>query len=214
MKKEEKIFLPPLLLRYYLITDTKQCSAERLPQIVREALSAGFKAIQLREKDMATIELYNLALKLREITAEANALLIINDRIDIHLAVGADGVHLGWKSIPVEKVRSMLGSDDWIGVSAHSVEEAIKAEKEGASYITISPIYRTHSEEYFSPRGVSIIEELKLKISIPIIALGGINETNAKDCFQAGATGVAMISRIVAAADPYKAAKSIIDYSI
>lgn len=211
MAKDEKVFIPPVLLRHYLITDSKLCTIDKLPNIVRAALKAGFKAVQLREKELSTIELYNLAKILREITSEANALFFINDRVDIHLAVGADGVHLGWKSMPVKKVRAMLGLDDWIGVSVHSVEEAKKAEQEGASYIIVGPIFETPSKApYMKPLGLDILTKLKKEISIPFIAVGGIDESNTKSVFESGASGVAMIRCIMTAKDPNITAKNII----
>jgi len=210
---EEKVYMPPVMLKYYLITDRKQCSSEDdLPKAVKEALKAGFKAVQLREKDLPTIDLYNLALKIRGITSETNALFFVNDRIDIALAVGADGVHLGWQSLPVMKVREMLGPDDWLGVSTHSIEEAIKAEKGGASYITIGPIFTTPSKEgIIKPLGVEPLKILREKLSIPIIAVGGINESNVKEVLKAGANGVAMIRPILTSKDPFFAARKIIE---
>lgn len=210
----EKVFLPQVLIKHYLITDTTKCPVEQLPGVVEEALKAGFKAVQLREKNLSTKEQFELAIKLREITAKANAILIINDRVDIYLASNADGVHLGWQSMPVKKVRQLLGKDDWIGVSAHSVEDAIKAEEEGASYVTISPIFDTGDKSYpQTPLGVNIIKELRREIKIPIVALGGINENNAKEVFEAGASGIALIRSILSVKEPFIAAKNIIESS-
>ncbi|MBI4709924.1 MAG: thiamine phosphate synthase [Nitrospirae bacterium] len=149
----------PIDFRLYLITDRKlftvHCS---LFTAIKEALKGGARAIQLREKDLGTRELLKLAYKMRELTKRYNAKLFINDRLDIALAVGADGVHLAQNSIPVDAVRNAVNKKLLIGVSAHSLKEALEAEKKGADFITLGPVYRTQSKlKYGAPLGIETL---------------------------------------------------------
>lgn len=187
--------------KLYLITDRKlfkaQCS---LCLAIEDALKAGVKVIQLREKDLPTRELLNMTYMMRDLTEQYNARLFINDRVDIALAVGADGVHLGQNSIPVHAVRKISGNKLLIGVSTHSIDEAIEAEKDGADYITLGPIYRTLSKlKYGKPIGINILKEVRAVVSIPIFAIGGIKLDKVEELTEAGADGVALISAILTA---------------
>jgi len=204
--------------KIYLITDRKLITHHpSLITAVEEALKAGLKAVQLREKDLPTRELLNMAYKFREITSRYNAKLIINDRLDIALCVDADGVHLGQNSIPVGAVRKLINalrithhaSRFLIGVSTHNIAEASTAEKEGADFITYGPIYPTHSKlQYGKPVGLESLAEAAKKINIPIWGIGGIKLDNVSDVINAGAHGVALISGILGEADVKSAAKS------
>lgn len=187
--------------KLYLITDRKQ-SKLPLPDAVRLALQGGVTAIQLREKDLPVRELLALAQELRSITAEFGARLFINDRVDVAVAVNADGVHLGHQSMPVEAARKIVGSGMMIGVSTHSVQEARSAQAGGADFITYGPIFLTPSKaQYDKPVGKESILSVAGEIDIPLFALGGIKCGDVLNVLTAGADGVALISGIMAADD-------------
>jgi thiamine-phosphate pyrophosphorylase len=194
----------------YLITDRKLVTrhASRvtdhasLVTAVRQALKGGVKAVQLREKDLDTGSLLKMAYKMRILTEEHKAKLFINDRFDIALAVGADGVHLTQSSMPVSKVRETVKKRLLIGVSAHSMKEAKEAEKGGADFITFGPVYRTPSKlKYGKPVGIDVLKQVSRKTNIPIFAIGGINSSRIKDISESGAHGVAMIREVLASDD-------------
>ncbi|HSB34073.1 MAG TPA: thiamine phosphate synthase [Nitrospirota bacterium] len=195
--------------KLYLITDRKQTRIP-LPDAVRLALKGGVRAVQLREKDLPIRELLAVALELRMLTGEFGAKLFINDRVDVAVAVEADGVHLGHQSMPPEAVRKIVGSRMLIGVSTHNREEAFSAEKNGADFITFGPIFPTPSKmKYGAPVGVEALREAKRHIRIPVFGLGGIRPDNIPEVMMAGADGVAMISAIFAARDIRKTALEI-----
>ena len=169
---------------------------------VEEALKGGIEAVQLREKDMATRPLLELAYAMRELTSRYKAKLFINDRVDIALAVGADGVHLGQKSMPAGAVRRTW-PELLIGVSCHNQAEAQIAEGERADFITLGPVYETPSKLKYglSPIGVEAIRGIKAKVGIPVFAIGGIKLDNLSEVLSSGADGVAVISGILSAGD-------------
>lgn len=167
-----------------------------------EALKAGVMAIQLREKDLSTRELLRLAYDMRGLTKRYNAMLLINDRLDIALAAGADGVHLGLQGIPAGAARTIVPKDFLIGCSAHNIEEASEAEQGGADFITLGPVFQTPSKmRYGNPIGLEAVREIKSKVSIPVYAIGGIKTENALSAIEAGADGIAVISAILGADD-------------
>lgn len=190
-----------------LITDRNLCK-QPLLKAIESALKGGVKTVQLREKGLATHELYSLACELRKITSEFKANFIVNDRVDIALAVEADGVHLGWQSLPFGIVRKLLGFEKLIGVSTHNRQEALQAQEYGADYITFGPIFDTPSKTgLLKPTGVEEIQRLKKEIHIPIVALGGINEKNVEVVLDGGADGIAVISSIMHAENPESTAR-------
>jgi thiamine-phosphate pyrophosphorylase len=192
--------------RLYLITDRKVARSP-LPEAVRLALEGGVKAVQLREKDLPVRELLALAKELRSVTSEFGAKLFINDRVDVATAVGADGVHLGGTSMPVDAVRKVVRKDLQIVVSTHNVNEARAAQDGGADFITYGPIFETPSKtQYGAPVGVKSIRDIKKEVSIPIYAIGGINSGNMLQVMSAGADGIAVISAIMTAEDIRKTA--------
>jgi thiamine-phosphate pyrophosphorylase len=195
--------------KLYLITDRK-ITKMPLPAAVRLALKGGVRAVQVREKDLPVRELLAIAQELRRITRESKAKLFINDRVDVAIAVEADGVHLGHQSMPSEAVRKIVGKKMLIGVSTHSLAEAVNAEEAGADFITLGPIFVTPSKmQYGEPLGVESIGIVKKHIRIPVFGLGGIKNANIAQIMQAGADGIAMISAIIAADDIQKAAELI-----
>ncbi len=200
---------PPDNLPLVLITDRNLCKHPFL-NTIKLALKGGVTTVQVREKGLTTHELYSLALELREVTSDFNANLIINDRVDIALAVEADGVHLGWQSLPFPVVRRLLGSEKLIGISTHGRQEALQAKDFGADYITLGPVFETPSKSgLLQPTGTGEIQNIKNEIKIPVIALGGINVENVEAVLAAGADGIAVISSIMYADDPEDAAKNL-----
>ena len=192
--------------RLYLITDRK-VATKPLPEAVRQALEGGVRCVQLREKDLPIRELLALAQELRSITREFGAKLIINDRVDVAVAVEADGVHLGTKSMPPQGARKIVRKSMLIGVSTHLLDEAKAAQDGGADFITFGPIFDTPSKaQYGLPVGVKSIRCIKNEVSIPIYAIGGIKSGNILQAMSAGADGIAVISAIMTADDIRKTA--------
>lgn len=157
---------------------------------VKQAVDAGVDMVQLREKDLPSKEYFELARQIKIICEKRSVILIINDRVDIALAVDADGVHLGWQSLPFHIVRHLLGKEKIIGISTHSKDEAVLAQEKGADYITLS---RNNFAQFH----------------IPIFAVGGINENNAAEVIKAGANGIAVISAILQAKNIYETTKHL-----
>ena len=188
-------------LPLYLITDRKLFSAPGVMYMALETvLEVGVKAIQLREKDLAVRELFDMAVWMRELTGKYNALLFINDRIDVALSVQANGVHLGQNSLPVSAARKIAGRKLLIGVSTHSVEEALEAEKDGADFVTLGPVYETPAKlNYGPPIGIDTLRKVKSRVSLPVYAIGGIKPERVEEVKKAGADGLALISGILAA---------------
>jgi len=195
----------------YLITDRQQTGGMRLIDVVEEALKGGVRGVQLREKDLSSKELYELAYDLRKLTAKYDARLIINDRVDIALAVEADGVHLGLNSMPIHRVRKLLGSNRLIGLSCHNQVNAIMAQENGADFITFGPVYYTPSKaNYGQPVGINRLETVSHLLNIPIFALGGIKQENIPEVLAAGASGIALVSAIIASDDPRSEAAAMV----
>lgn len=199
--------------KLYLITDRKLVHRpSSFVAVVEKALKGGVKAVQLREKDLSTRELLRLAYKMRDLTNKYSARLFINNRFDIALAVGADGVHLTQDSIPAEAVRKAVKKKLLIGVSAHSLKEAKAAQKAGADFITLGPIYRTPSKlKYGSPLGINTLEKVSRGIRVPVFAIGGVKGRKIKELKKTGVYGVAVISEIFKASDIKKKTKNLID---
>lgn len=194
----------------YLITDQYIVKGLSHVQIAEKALLGGVRFIQYREKQLSKRESYKVALQLREITRKYNAVLIINDDIDIALAVDADGIHLGQEDFPVQAARKILGDDKIIGLSTHSLKHAEEAQGSGADYIAIGPIFRSTTKDVREPLGVDIIKEIRKISRLPVITIGGINEDNIADVMKAGADGAAVISAIITKEDITGAVKEFI----
>ena len=193
--------------RYYLVTDRKKLQGRSLNTVVEEACRSGIKAVQLREKDLPAKSLYDHAVAMREITHRHNARLFINDRVDIALAVDADGVHCRETSIRPSDIRK-LSAGLMIGTSVHSLASAGKAERDGADFLLFGPVFYTPSKkEYGEPQGVERLAEIVKSVNLPVFAVGGVTLKRAGECLEAGATGVAGISSIMTAASPGKRVK-------
>ena len=193
-----------------LITDRQRCGGSPLEDVVDEAIKGGVNLIQLREKDLPTGELLALAIRLREVT-RGRALLVINDRLDVAMAAGADGVHLPENGLPVAIARWLLGQHTLIGRSVHSEEAAAEAEQAGADYVQLGTIYATESKPDAKPAGPDLVRKVSGAVAIPVLAVGGVRAENAADVIEAGASGASVISAIEAAADPQAAARQLVE---
>ena len=180
----------------FLITD-RTTSSLNLTEITQRAVSAGIKTIQLREKNMTKKELYKEALSVRKFTLKHRAAFIINDYVDIALAVNADGVHLGQEDMPIREARKLLGENKIIGISTHSLKQAVDAQRAGADYIAFGPIFKTTTKDAGSPKGIESLIEIKKHIKIPVVAIGGITAGNASLVFETGADAAAAVSGIL-----------------
>lgn len=210
--------MPPARLRVclvdfslYLITDRMQTAGRALPAVVADALLGGLRAVQLREKDLNGCQIFELADELRNVTREYGAQLLINDRVDIAQAVAADGVHLGRASLPVAVARRILGRSRIIGYSAHSLDEAQQAERDGADFVTFGPVFATPSKAvYGEPLGLARLAEVTRCLTIPVFALGGVKISSVPEVMAAGAHGVALISAIIASPNPAAETESLL----
>jgi len=189
-------------MRVCLIAGREHCRAA-LDEVVEAALCGGVRTVHLRDKQATTRELYEMGLRLRHLTRSHDALLIINDRADIAMAVEADGVHLGWQSLPASEMRRIVGPKALVGKSVHNLTEAQQAVADGVDYIIASPIFETPSKVGLVPTlGVAGLSEIRRHVAVPIIALGGIDHSNASEVIRAGVNGIAVIRAILAADDP------------
>ena len=196
----EVLKIPTVDFRLYLITDRHQCRDRPLTGVLREACRAGVKAVQLREKDLTPLATFQLASELKMLLDGFETALLINDRADIAMAVGARGVHLPEVGIPVEGARRCLPPGTLVGVSTHSRDGAKRVEGAGADFLTFGPIFFTPSKaQYGEPLGLRALEKVARDVHLPVFAMGGITPERVKDCLATGASGVAVISAILAA---------------
>src|SRR5262245_55453410 len=197
---------PPRLI---LVTDRHATAGRDLVDVVTSALDAGLPAVQLRDKDLPGRTLFDLAERLRVATARTGALLFVNDRIDVAIAVGADGVHLGGGSLPVDVARRLLPRDRLVGVSVHAPAEVVAAAAAGADLCVFGPVYATPSKAAFGPpQGEERLREAVAAAAIPLLAIGGVGALEVPRVRAAGAAGVAVIRAILAAPDPAAATRT------
>jgi len=195
----------------YLIADTGLFQKDIISS-VRRSIDGGVKAVQLRGKNLPAREILRIGERLRLLTSEYSVKLFINDRIDVAMILGADGVHLGQNGLPVGIVRKILGDSLIIGVSTHSLKEAKDAERGGADFITFGPIFATPSKVVYGPPvGLRRLVNLTGRIKIPVFAIGGINMDRIQDVMKKGANGVAVISAILNSESVYDAAASMLN---
>lgn len=181
----------------YLVTDRKILGERELFSSVEKAILGGVTLIQLREKDISSLEFYNIAAKLKTVTDRYKTPLIINDRIDIALAVDATGVHVGQSDIPCNIVRKVVGEDKIVGISVSNFEEALKAEKDGANYLGVGAVFPTGTKNDAKSVSLETLKTIKKSVSIPVVAIGGINEKNCKQLIETDIDGIAVISAIL-----------------
>jgi thiamine-phosphate pyrophosphorylase len=195
----------------YVITDRQQTGGRPLRMVVEAALRGGARALQLREKDLPPRELYPLAQEMRQLTHAYGARLLINDRIDVALAVDADGVQLTTTSLPTRVVRQLLGPGRLIGVSTHNLAEAQAAAAEGADFVVFGPVFFTPSKApYGEPVGLAALRAVRAGVGLPILAIGGVKTANLAQVLAVGADGIAVISAIIAADDPTAATQDLL----
>ena len=196
--------------RLYIVTDRHEAVGRDLEEVVAAAAQGGAGAIQLREKDLSARDLYALGARLQAALAPYGVPLLINDRLDVALALDAAGVHLAGHSLPTAVARRVLGAEKLLGVSTHSVEEARRAAGDGADFIVFGPVFTTPSKVvYGPPQGLQQLTSVIRQVSLPVLAIGGIDHTNLPQVMQAGAYGVAMIRAVLAAPDPYHATQQL-----
>src|SRR5262245_52613716 len=194
-----------------LVTDRRATAGRPLLAVVEACLGAGLQAVQLREKDLPARDLLNLATDLRALTARHRARLVVNDRVDVALAVGADGVHLPAAGLPPAAARVLVGPERLVGVSTHSVAEAKAAAAGGADLVVFGPIYDTPSKRPFgAPRGLAELAEACRSVRLPVIAIGGVTAARGPEGREAGAAGAAGIRALLEASDPAGATKALL----
>ena len=195
----------------YVITDRRLSQGRSHQEVASAAIAGGAHVIQFRDKEMSARELIQVGEELRELTKKAGVPFIINDRVDVALAVEADGVHLGQEDMPIKLARRLLGEGKIIGVSATSLAEALEAEAEGADYLGVGPIFATDTKpDAAPPTGLEGLTEVVRRVSIPVVAIGGINRDNVEEVMAAGAAGVAVISAVVAKEDIRQATSELL----
>ncbi len=193
----------------YVITDRDLMSSPTIEDSVREAISGGATIIQLREKDATSGEFYDLALRVKAITEKAAIPLIINDRLDIAIAVDAEGVHIGQSDLPCAVARRILGPEKIIGVSATHPEQAIKAEKDGADYLGVGAMYPTSTKTDADITTRDELKEITESVDIPVVVIGGVNEESIPTFKGSGIQGFSIVSAVVAAKDVKLAAETL-----
>ena len=191
-----------------LVTDRRLCLDMPLVEKVALAVEGGVNMVQLREKDLPGGRLLELALEIQEAVRD-RALLIINERVDVALACGADGIHLGEEALSPSAARHIVGEDLLIGRSVHDMERAIEAQEQGSDYLIAGTVFATGSHPGFKPLGVGFMKEMASAVRIPYLGIGGINASNAAEVIDAGASGVAVISTILASDRPGELARAL-----
>ncbi len=196
----------------YVITGEKTALGRPPGEVAKAAIAGGATVIQLREKDCPVRRLIEIGRELRRLTREKDVTLIINDRVDVALAVEADGVHLGQDDLPPAVARQILGLEKIIGISTHSLEEALLAQQQGADYIAVGPVFATKTKDTaVGPVGLDLLRQMEGKITVPIVAIGGITIENAPEVVRAGADGVAVISAVTGVPNVKEAALALSD---
>jgi thiamine-phosphate pyrophosphorylase len=199
-------------LRLCLVTDRAQTRNRDLTAVVAECLAAGLPAVQVREKDLPAADLARLCRALRPLTAARGALLIVNDRVDVALAVGADAVQRTGTSLPIEDIRAVADKRLRIGASVHGLEEALAAQEAGADWLVFGPIYDTPAKRrYGPPQGVGALGRVAAAARVPVVAIGGITPERVREVRAAGAAGVAVISAILSAERPGEMTRRFLD---
>jgi len=194
----------------YVITDRRLSRGRSHLEVARAAIAGGATVVQLRDKEASTRGLIEAGLALRKLTRERGIAFIVNDRVDVALAVEADGVHVGQDDMPAKLARRLVGPGKIIGVSASSVEEALRAETDGADYVSASPVFTPPPKPAAPPPpGWEGLRAIAKAVHVPVIAIGGINESNVEEVIRAGADGVAVISAVVDAPNIAEAARRL-----
>lgn len=204
--------MPSIDFKVYLISDRTKTLGRPLSQVIGEAGRAGIAAVQFREKDLTLREQFELASEIRSAAKQHKMQFFVNDRVDLCLALDAEGVHLPSSGFPVTVAREILGGSKLIGVSCHSMEEVQRAEWEGADFALLGPVYDTPSKRaYGLPLGIDVFKKVRRSAAIPLFAIGGVDRSKLKEVIDAGADGVAVISAILSSPDVYRECRRLID---
>lgn len=194
----------------YVATDSQLVAEDALAEVVEAAIRGGAGVIQYREKQADTRRMVKVAGDLGRVCRRRGVVFLVNDRLDVALAVEADGVHLGQQDMPVALARQLLGPDKLIGVSVQNAGAMAEAEQEGADYLSLSPVFATSTKpDHEAPLGLEGVRTLAGASRLPVVAIGGINRTNVAEVIRAGARGVCVISAVLTAPDPERAASEI-----
>lgn len=195
----------------YLVTDRQLMSCDSLTEAVEQAILGGCTMIQLREKELPSLEFYNQAVAVKQVTEKYHIPLIINDRIDIAMAVQAAGVHIGQHDLPAATVRKVIGENMLLGVSASSIAEAIQAQQDGADYLGVGAMFPTGTKTDAESVSMEELQKIRTAVSLPIVVIGGINKGNAGRFKPMGIDGLAVVSAIIAQSDIKAAAAELKD---
>ena len=195
----------------YLVTDRQLMSCDSLTEAVEQAILGGCTMIQLREKELSSLEFYNQAVAVKLVTDKYHIPLIINDRIDIAMAVQATGVHIGQHDLPAAAVRKVIGENMLLGVSASSIAEAIQAQQDGADYLGVGARFPTGTKTDADSVSMEELQKIRAAVSLPIVVIGGINKGNAGRFKPMGIDGLAVVSAIIAQSDIKAAAAELKD---
>lgn len=193
----------------YLVTDRQLMSTATLSEAVEQAILGGCTMVQLREKNISSLDFYNLAKEVKRLTDKYNVPLIINDRIDIALSVGASGVHIGQSDIPASVARKIIGQNMLLGVSAVCLSEAIQAQNDKADYLGVGAMFSTGTKSDATAVSMNELQKIRKAVSIPIVAIGGINKVNASQFVGIGINGLAVVSAIISQPDIKQAATEL-----
>lgn len=194
----------------YLCTDRKLMSTDTVEEAVEQAILGGCTVIQLREKDCSSLEFYETAVNVKKITDKYDVPLIINDRVDIALAVDADGVHVGQSDLPCSVVRKIIGKNKILGVSASTLDEAVKAEKDGADYLGVGAMYSTSTKTDAEIVTIEELKKIRKAVKIPIVIIGGINKNTLGNFKGCGIDGIAVVSAVISQKDIKGAAQELL----
>lgn len=181
----------------YLVSDKKSCKNRDLEELIQQAILGGVTIVQLREKNIDSKDFYEQALRVKRVTDKYNIPLIINDRVDIALAVGADGVHVGQEDLSCSVIKRNISKNLIVGVSVHNVEEAMRAELDGADYIGCGAVFNTSTKENTKKLKIEELIKIKENVKIPVVAIGGINEENIEELYDSNIDGIAVVSAIL-----------------
>jgi len=195
----------------YLVTDRELCKSDDFIGAVEDSIRGGARIVQLREKSCSSREFFDTAVRLRAITRRHDIPLVINDRLDIALACEADGLHIGQSDLPADVARKLLGPERILGVSASCLEDALAAKQAGADYIGFGAVFPTGTKSDASTADLEILAAIKERLSIPVLAIGGINSANAHIPVKYGADGICVVSAILSSDDVYNASRELLE---
>lgn len=193
----------------YLVTDRQLLDGRDLNKSIEEAVLGGVTLLQLREKNTSIRDFYHIAKQAKEVAATYNIPFIINDRLDIALAVDADGLHIGQDDLPVAIARKILGPEKILGVSAGNLAEALSAQQQGADYLGVGAVFATNTKLDADTVSLKMLQQIKSAVNIPVVAIGGINEANVQHVMASGVDGVSVISAILGKPNITEAAKNL-----